>query len=194
MPKKELTITIPIGDWEDEYLQEELKIQTEADLIDLLQNPKIHPAKLARLVIAGRERKEVPDDLIPANKPLLSAGAALHLSRTMARRMTKVGLSDGREIEVREFVAPVGDEFEDQFESDTRPDGVPTPPPANGNRTGFVGCRHPKAIEYAKKYLFKQVRGDIYNRLALIRLNDGDVKETAEQLKAEIDEIVTRLG
>lgn len=61
MTKKELTVVIPIGDWEEEYLRGETDTS---------------PAQMGRAVIVARERGDMEPDIILSNKTLLNIAAA----------------------------------------------------------------------------------------------------------------------
>lgn len=61
MTRKELTIVIPIGDWEEEYLRGE----DDGSL-----------SQIGRAVIVARERGDLEEDIILSNKALLNIGAA----------------------------------------------------------------------------------------------------------------------
>lgn len=190
--RKEPSIVIPVGDWDEEYLKEEPDISSEDSLISLLQTTKYGPQKIGRLAIMARERGAAPEDIISANKLLLNAGAAVEVSAKAAAHKRKVELPDGREIEVREFVAPVREKGEGHFEGDTQAtDASPSPQPDN---EPFVSVISDTARTRALDYLLKIVPGYIYGRLAIIAANGGDVHAAADALKAKIDEVVERLG
>lgn len=189
--KQGLTIKIPVEDWNQEFLQEEPNLTGENSLIDLrLQG--VHPAKIGRLAIIARERGVAPDDILPANKLLLNTGAALEISTAIAARKRTVETADGKEIEVREFVAPVREEEEGHHTYDNQDNSAsPSPLPDN---TAIISVLSDTARARALDYLLKIVPGYVYGRLAIIAVNGGDVAAAADSLKGKIDEMVERLG
>jgi hypothetical protein len=194
MAQNELTLTIPVGDWDDEYIQEEPEITAEDDLIKLAMQKGYGPQKIGRLAVIARERQAAPDNILSANKLLLNAGAAVEISSMISRRKVKAELPDGREIEVREFVAPVREEAEDEGQAtgDDLDRGAlpPSPSPADFKVVSF---KDPLAVERAEKYLHERVPGYVYGRLSLIAVNGGDVAAAARKLKKEIDKQVALL-
>lgn len=188
----ELTINIPIGDWDTEYQVEEPKLQGDSDLIELLKNPQNGPQKIGRLAIVARERGNAPNNILPPNKLLLNAGAAVEVSQIVARRKTKRELPNGKEIEVRDFVASVREDG-NQSINDTHQHHVTPPSPINNNNHGFVYVESETALQRAQDYLAKVVPGYICGRMEIIALNGGDVRQAAKELKKRIDEIVKRL-
>lgn len=191
MEAKKLTVTIPINDWGNEYAEVEPKLLDQEDLVELLKQPHFSASKIGRLAIVARERGDAPQDIIPGNKLLLNAGAAVEISSIAARRKTTVELADGREIEVREFVAPYRDDEVDRLANDNQDMGVN---PSPDDYDGFVPVHSTVANTRATNYLLKKVPGYIYGRLAIIAANGGEVQEAAELLKDKIDEMVKRLG
>lgn len=191
MATKEPVITIKVGDWAAEYHEVEPSINGEADLVNLLTQPKMTAPKLARLAIMAREFGNAPADILPENKPLLNSGAAVALSSIISRRHIEAQTPSGNTYTVREFVAPVREEGEDDHDrSDTQITNV-TPSPESES---FVPVQSDEGNGRAYDYLLKRVPGYIYGRLKIIAVNGGDVQAAADELKVKIDELVARLG
>lgn len=187
---KELTIQIKVGDWEKEYLEIEEDISNEQKMIDLVTKKGLSTSQAGRLAIVARERKEAPEDILPANKPLLNAAAAAKLSLLIAQLHKKIELENGNNISVREYVAPVREEDDNQKANGNQyPNVVSSSLPLET----FVSVDNSVAFERAIDYLLKRVPGYIMGRLEIIAYHKQDVRQAAEQLKAKIDEMVMRL-
>lgn len=170
---KKDTIEIHVPDWVEEHSQLEADVSTEDKIIDLMIATKMSAAKAARVAIIAREKKQAPEDIVPANKLLLNTGGAMAIQQAVARRTRKVQLENGNTVNVRELVAPVADN--------------PT------NVGGIVDTQDPQALQRALDYLLKIVPGYVNNRLEIIAINGGDVVQAANEFKQKVDEMVSRL-
>jgi len=179
MEKGKMEININVTDWQDEYMDAEPVLINERAAIETQQRDGIGPHKMGRLLVVGREMGQAPSEILPPCKSLLNIGAAYKWSQLLAERKTTATLSDGRELEVREFVADVRQDTEEG--EDPEPFAAP------------VRYDDPKAIERARDYLLNRVPGYVYGRLAIIAANGGDVAGAADGLKAAIDGMVARL-
>lgn len=182
-------IKIDVTDWAIEHDQVEPDVSNEDKLIGLVTQGGMSTAKAARLGIIAREKGNAPEDILPANKPLLMTGGAVAISSVIARRHKEVQLENGKTFSVREFIAPVGENEEGHQQSDTHERSAPSPLPET-----FVSVLSPEARTRALDYLYKVVPGYIMGRLKIIAVNGGDVQAAANELKAKIDEMVERLG
>ena len=184
-------IKIDVTDWAVEHDQIEPSVTGEDDLIALVTKQGRSTAQVARLAIIARERGLAPTNILPENKPLLNAGAAVDISSKIARRMKEAQLPNGNTLTVREFVAPVREEEEEgQLANDTQNVLAPSSPLPET----FVSVESPEARGRALDYLYKIVPGYIMGRLKIIAISGGDVKAAADELKNKIDEMVDRLG
>ena len=185
-------IKIDVTDWAIEHDQIEPNISDEDRLIGLVTQAGMSTAKAARLGIIAREKELAPEDILPANKPLLNSGAAVALSSVIARRHIEAQTPSGNTYSVREFVAPVREEGEDdQMLRETQSNSV-TPPSLTDE--SYAPVHSEEAKGRAWDYLLKRIPGYIYGRLKIVAVNGGDVKAAADELKAKIDELVERLG
>jgi hypothetical protein len=183
-----MDIVINVDDWQDELNTVEPDL-TKNPIIDL-QLAGMKPAAIARLLIVARERGDVADEVLPANKMLLMTGGAVAISRETAFAKTPVKVGE-ETYQARAYVSPVGEEEEgeegDQSSDDTLDKSVSTSPDF------LTTVQGDKALEYASKYLEVKVPGYIWGRLLVIAANGGDVKVAGKQLKVAIDEMVKEL-
>lgn len=185
----ELTIYIPIGDWEEEYVDIECDV-TSADAIIARLEEGISGPQAARLAIVAREREEAPGDILSGNKLLLNNGAAADISAMVGNRRKKVELENGAIVSIREWVAAVPKSEDEDDERDQL--SLEETPVDDG--TELVHWQSEKATRRAWDYLLNKVPGYAYGRLAIIAANGGDVRDAANQLVDKITEMVERLG
>lgn len=176
MAKKELTIVTPIGDWESEYLHEEIDVSSEEAVIAARLSGDVSPQQLGRFVIVARERKETEPDIIPPNKVLLSTAASAETRLILTRRQEPVETPSGRTYEAPAFVGPVH----------TPDDEVEEVEP-------FVKLTDPKAEGRALGYLTRAVPGHIWKRLLIVAAHGGDIAAAAQIVHDKVDEMVERL-
>jgi hypothetical protein len=186
MENKMTIIKIDVTDWAVEHDEVEPDVSSEDKLVEL--STKFSTPKLARLAIIAREKGSMPENILPANKPLFQSGAWLAISSLIKRRVKEVELPNGSTVEMREFVGVVGDE-DDHLRDDTLLSSV-----ASSLTTDFyVHAESDEGLERAIDYLLKRIPGYVYGRLVTIAANGGDVRKAADELKVKIDEIVERL-
>ncbi len=164
-----LIIKTDITDWNEEFNAEEPNVMSDEDIIRLRMKG-VHPAAIGRYVIVAREHGHIPPDTIKSNKVLLNIGASADVT-AKTQKKKKVTLSNGKDVNVREYVAPI----------------------PNGKENILVKSNSKVAVDHAINYLLKVCTGRIYNRLAIIASNEGDVRKYGDELKAVIDEIVGKL-
>ena len=174
----ELTVKIPIGDWEAEYLEVEPKIDGPDALIDLRKAHGI--GSVARMVAAARARNETPADIIKPDKLLYHSGIKADIAEAIAGRVESVQLQNGAEIDIRSFVAtPPQDETDGEGTDDG--EGL------------IVNAVSNEGLERAQRYLVRNVPGYVYGRLAIIAANQGDVRDAAQGLVDAVWAMVERL-
>lgn len=176
MTKKELTIITPIGDWEKEYLHEEVDVSSEEAVIAVRLSGDVSPQQLGRFVIVARERKETEADIIPPNKVLLSTAASVETRRILTRRQEPVETPSGRTYGAPAFVGPVR-----------------TPDDEAEEVEPFVKLANQKAEERALGYLARAIPGHIWSRLLIVAAHGGDIVAAAQIVHDKIDEMVKRL-
>ena len=178
MSKTELTVKIPIGDWEEEYLAAEPKIEGPDSLIALRKAHGI--GSVARMTAAARARNEAPQDIIKPDKLLYQSGIQAEIAEMIAGRVENVQLENGAEIKIRSYVAtPPQDEEGDEDDG--------------GGDDLIVDAISSDGLERAARYLTRNVPGYVYGRLAIIAANRGDVREAAQGLVDAVWAMVDRL-
>jgi hypothetical protein len=170
MTTKKLYAKADITDWRDEAFQAEFVPKDKEDILDAIETG-MNTAQVARATVVSREIKEAPDDIIRENKVLLQVGAMQDISQIVVRQKTDVDTKSGKTWHIPAFVG--------SNEGD--------------NGQSYVPNDSYQARERAERYLKRQGIGHIKNRLAVIYQTGGDVKETAKQLKIEIDKLVREL-
>jgi hypothetical protein len=167
---KKLEVKIDITDWGEEYQDKALDVSSEDEIIERAKEG-VKPSEMSRLTIAARELGCVPEDVLRPNKILLMIGGAVSVSNMIARRVKESSLSNGKSVKMRELTCAT-EGVEKQVVVDA------------SSETGF---------QNAVNYLLNVVPGYIYSRLVIIADHGGDVQEYANQLKALIDDMVSKL-
>lgn len=170
-----LTIQIPVDDWAEEALRDEVPIVDNVTILEALERGE-HTAKIARRYLVWRELGEAEEDTLPTNKVLLNAGATSAVSHIARSDKVKVETKSG----TYEANALVGSTRRPSMEEDD--DGE-----------SYIRYDDPEAVERAEKYLLRVVPGHIWSRMLLAHKTGGDVKDLAKQLKDLIDEMVDKL-
>lgn len=218
MKTEEYAIKVPVSDWMKEYIREEVDVSTEDKIVELATKDKMPTSQIARMVIIAREAGAAPEEIIPANKLLLNAGGAASIQQIIATRYRELEIANNRTVKVREFVGPMrevhtqvkADEIQPVAEAPAArvqanelvapvPDleEVTLPEETEAGQQpvepGFVVVQSEEACQRAIDYLLSRIPGYVYSRLAIIAVNEGDVAQVAERLKAEIDRVVREL-
>ena len=176
--RQELTVEIPIGDWEQEDLDAEPKITGPDSLIGLRKAHGI--GSVARMTAAARARKEAPLDIIKPDKLLYQSGIQADIAERIAGHMEAVQLGNGTEVNIRAYVATPPQDAEDEDNGDE-------------NEGLIVDAVSPDGLERAQRYLVRNVPGYVYGRLAIIAANKGNVREAAQGLVDAVWGMVERL-
>ena len=179
----ELTVKIPIGDWEDEYLREEVELPSEDALVQAHVGRRLNVLKTARLAIVARERHEAPEDILPANKPLFNTGVAAAFMEAMRKREREVEIN-GQTKRIPIYIGAVAEPIET--------DGVETETPDQEPQT-YTDSLSAEGAERAERYLLRVVPGHIYRSLKILAANGCNLSAAADSLKARIDEMVAEL-
>ena len=175
-------------DWYEQFVAEEPDVTSEEALIARAREG-MSTTRIAQHAITARAEKVAPADILPADKLMLLSGGRAHISVMLACQKREVKLANGSTFNVREFVASVHDEEPDNGDGDSvLADEVP----AFDNR-GWIDSGDPLASKRAAQYLDRVVPGHIWNRLAIIAQNDGDVKEAASVLLGKVGDMIERL-
>ena len=175
MTKKEPTIAIPYGDWQEEYLREEADVSSEEAVIEARLGT-VSPQQLGRFVIVARERGETEPDIIPPNKMLLNIAASMEARRILTRRREDVETPSGRTYEARSYIGPVSEPDDEQKEVEP-----------------FTRLVDPGTLERALGYLARIVPGHIWSHLLIVAANEGDIVAAAQTVHDNVDEMVERL-
>lgn len=171
---KKVIETLDYTDWAEELLGEEPDLSSvETTIKEQMENQR-STQQIGRWVVAGRVLGIAAKNLLPPTKLLVQAAAARHWAQRMEKEKEVVITEEGKEINVRSYVGPVGSDE----------DGAGKP---------WVNFYDPAAIELAKSYLLNGVPGHIRSRLNIIAAAGGDVARVAADLKHIIDEMVAAL-
>jgi hypothetical protein len=177
MEETEAFIRIPIGDWITALMRSEADIQTEEDLIDLLQ--KWGTAEIARSAIASRHLKKSPETILPPDKLLLEQGGRTAVSEIVRRRTLSLRIGK-REIKIPEFVGSNEGWGGGNQEGDEKVEG-------------YIPSLGKEAVQRVTDYLLKRVPGHIRKRMSILAANEIPLGPIVEDLKREIDQIVDEL-
>jgi hypothetical protein len=190
----ELTIHIPIGDWQDEVSRAETIIKDKDDVIKLVckQMPTGH---IARAVIVNQELGLVAQPITRSNKLLLYTGAFADIACLIRARHHLVAAPNGCTYAAPDFIGTVTAE---ESEADAAPVGgssqtAVSAPPMPDEPPTYIGSRDAAALDRATRYLLARVPGHIWPRLLTIYENGGNVTRVTADLKATIDELTSRL-
>jgi len=188
-----MKIVIPIDDWLEEYLRAEPDVTSSDAVVHELLDGKRNVRQLARMVIVAQERGEA-EGLISPPKTLLNTGGAAEISSILTQRKVEVQAPNGNTYLARELVGHIG-----------RPPNA-EPPVAGGvelvaeavgpeddHDHTFHLITDERALELAYKYLQTRVLGEIWGRFLILVEHKADVRQAAEMLHSEIDEMVGRL-
>lgn len=173
-------INTDVTDWYEELIKEEPNIKTVEDAVETMLSEKRHPAQMGRMCLIAELLGKTEEEIVGMPKPLLQTAVAFAFQSQLARRKTTAKTASGKDVNVREIIAPVAEIDEDTGEEE------PSDKP-------HVRVTDPLAGEYAMKYLMNRVPGYIRGRLNVIALHGGDVRLAADTLKSMIDEMVTEL-
>lgn len=173
-------ITTDTTDWYNELMQVDPDIETVDAAIETMLKENRHPAQMGRMALIAELLGMTTEEIVGMPKPLLQTAVAQAFQSQIARRKTSFETANGKSVNVREFVAPVGEYDEESGETE----------PTDENHVRY---NDPRALEYAIKYLRNRVPGYIKGRLNLIAANGGDVQQAADELKMTIDEMVQSL-
>lgn len=188
-------IKIDITDWDDEYMEEEPNLSTKEDALDEHLKKGYHPAKMARMYIASRERGQADAEMLPGNKVLLMTGGASAFAQMRAQEFKTVKLKNGKDVEVRAVLGTVpepDDDIDDKlqmsFDNGHKTYKIPDP-----QDDYPILWNDDRAIERAELYLDRKVPGYVYGRLKIIAANGGDVWKAANSIINRIEEMAKNL-
>ncbi len=181
-----MKIEIEAKDWEEEHDEVEPDISTADKLVEL--STKYSTPKVARMAIVAREKGLMPNDILPANKPLFQSGAWLAVSSLIKRRVEEKELPNGKTVEFREYVGVVRDE-----DGHVVSDALLNSADSSLTTDLYVHAESDEGLERAIDYLLKRIPGYVYGRMCIVAANGGDVRKAADELKGKIDELVDRL-
>jgi hypothetical protein len=172
---EKLIVKTDITDWQEEALQSEFLPENEEAIYKALDNG-ISSAKITRAVIVAREKQIAPTDIIRSNKLLLHAGGVLDIIRIAHKRKLEVETESGKSYDVPAYVGSVADK-DDEKETDN----------------SFVNSDSAEGMRRAIDYMEKIIPGYIWGRLLIIHNFGGDVRNEADKLKQNIDEMINRI-
>lgn len=171
-----LIIKTDITDWQEEALQNEFLPENEEAIYKALDSG-ISSAKITRAVIVAREKQIAPTDIIRSNKLLLHAGGVLDIIRIAHKRKLEVETKSGKSYDVPAYVGTVAEKEEEEKESDN----------------SFVNSDSAEGMQRAIDYMEKIIPGYVWGRLLIIHNFGGDVRNEADKLKQNIDDMADRI-
>ncbi len=176
MTKKKSTtlkLEINITDWNEDYIEKEPDMSSGDEIIQRTKEG-MKPSEAGRHIIVAREHGDAPNDIIQDNKYNVNLGAAVQVSRKIAKHFDEVHLTNGKDIKIRSYVCPVRD----------------------GEIDAVVDFNTLPAYQNAVSYLLNTIPGHVYGRLAIIasHTSNGEVREYADQLIMAINEVVDKLS
>lgn len=192
-----LYIKEDITDWQQETLRNETIIEKEEDIIDALTKEGRSTKEVARSTLVSRAMGKAPEEILRPNKILLTSGAELQINQIIDRQRSVVRTPKGS-FTIQSYVGklPMNDrgvpveenDNENLVEENTEEDEpVDTGP-------SFTSINGQLASDRALGYLNRIVRGrTIRDRLIVIYKNGGNIREVAENLKRQIDELVEQI-
>jgi len=183
MNVSEPTITIPVGDWVEEYQREEPNLSTKDVAIHTHQRHGYKPQQMGRLLAIARLRDETFDDIPPA-KPMLNVGYAVLWSRLVKDECERVTLANGKSVLINSLVGPG---------SHASPEDASDDPEALDANPAYVSWDDALAVGRIDNYLFNAIPGHIYNRLKQLAARGEDLSPRKEQLHGMIDGLFARL-
>jgi len=183
-----LIISVDVTDWRDEMQREEPRtIQTADDIIALVADDGYSMAEAGKVAVIQEEMGTTKIPVLASRKLMIANAARAQVNVIVASRKRMVETSAGKEYQAREFVAIPstkasvdGDELDKVAIS-----GMGESPVVSfDSDPGLNRCLY---------YLRHAVPGHIWGRLVQICGAGGDVVAIAEEVKANIDEMVGRL-
>lgn len=190
---KELTISIPIGDWHAEALRAEMLPTAPVDVIKALR-AGLPTAQIARSAIVSQEMGVTKERITRPNKCLLQAAATADIAMLARRQTHTVTLEDGRKYQAPDFVGVVrADEPEPADGEHAFLLDVPAEPSAPPEPIAYVNFDAPEALARAEMYLRDVIPGHVWKRLLTIHEHGGDVQASIGALKQSLDELAGRL-
>jgi len=172
-----MDIKIDATDWAEDYEKEEPKIKSKTDLIVARQ--QYHAADVAKYTLIARERGDAESDIVKPNKLLLLSGAVLDIAQYVASATRTIVIGEGdnaRELDIREYIAPVKN-GDDEDSSDAP----------------IISTEGEQAVEFARRYLLKDVIGRVRGRLEIFAGNGESVREIAQEFVDEVWRVVEGL-
>ena len=168
-----------VTDWDDDFEAKEPDVMTNEQIIERRMEG-MHSAEAGRLAYIAHLRGLTEGDFLPASKYLIQLALVGEINKKTSKKK-RVELANGKSVDIREYVAPVENENDDE---------------AQEENVAIVDSGSEQGVKEAVAYLLKRVPGYIYGRLAIIAKsgNEGDVEKYADELKDIIDDIVVKLG
>lgn len=137
-----MKITIDVPEWAQEYRDFEESAANLDEFLTLAIEKGLSTNEIARLYIIQRELGKADLDALPPNKTLLNNGGTHAINLAFQRVVKEVEIK-GKNYKVRQVVAQVSDQDDDENES--------------GRKWGY--SQTPEALDSAVAYLLNVVPG-----------------------------------
>jgi hypothetical protein len=176
-------------------LREEKDIQTEEDLVSLVLEDDKTTREAGLMGLAARAAGLSPEHILRSDYVLITSAAGKNVGDIIERFKEEVELANGRKVQVRTHLGKPGVNPGKQGESDNQEASKQEIESVRdkSNRSGYVRTKSDRGIKLALRYLHTHIPGQIWPRLAEIAVAGGDVRAAADELIAQIEEMVEKL-
>jgi len=182
---KKVRVIIDVTDWGGEL---EKHGMTKDDIVSLVLDDGYTTGQVARAAVFHRATGNAEEDVLRSDKLLLYAGAAQNVTQRMKKLKREVTMPSGQSYMVREAVGKPGRGSDGDEGAELDKETI-----ATMSDRSFVLVDSEEALERARHYVLKNIPGHIFERLKVITVAGGDVKEVVKELHKEIDRMVGRL-
>lgn len=189
---KKYVVEIDVTPEVEDYRRNEYEIKTIEDAIKLrLSGAKLY--EVAKILIASKKLGELEKDTLPEDKWLYENGVKVKYASIEASRMRMAKMPNGKELEVREFVASVDQVLDDTQSASVNGkelESVQLERDTHTSDDALLSSSDPAAVQRALDYLEIVVPGYVMGRLKIIAEHNGDYKKAAERLIEKVREMV----
>ncbi len=209
-----------IDDWYRATMREEVEIKDAAAMLKLVEEG-MPSGQIVRHAIVNQELRG-EEDLLGTNKCLLYSGGRAALAERVSQQRETVHIN-GHAYEMPKYIGTVRERPENGDGHNGNGQGASAGPSSSAVQTlpldlpnfdpggaddvtppvadvapvlpiSYTSRHSQQAMLVARAYLRRQVPGHIMPRLVILKEHGEDVRAAAEEIKAEIDAMVSRLA